>query len=29
MSANLGLLKSEPLTLLALTGGFLFIKIIE
>jgi len=28
MSANLGLLKSEPLTLLALTGGFLLIKII-
>src|SRR6267154_1844418 len=27
MSANLGLLKSEPLTLLALTGGFLLIKI--
>src|ERR1700730_11127268 len=28
MSANLGLLKSEPLTLLALTAAFLFIKII-
>jgi len=28
MSANLGLLKSEPLTLLALTCGFLLIKII-
>jgi monovalent cation:proton antiporter-2 (CPA2) family protein len=28
MSANLGLLKSEPLTLLGLTGGFLLIKII-
>ncbi len=28
MSANLGLLESEPLTLLALTTGFLFVKII-
>jgi glutathione-regulated potassium-efflux system ancillary protein KefC/glutathione-regulated potassium-efflux system protein KefB len=28
MAANLGLLRSEPLTLLALTGGFLTIKIV-
>lgn len=28
MSANLGLLKSEPLTLLALTAGFLIVKIV-
>jgi monovalent cation:proton antiporter-2 (CPA2) family protein len=28
MSANLGLLKSEPLTLLALTAGFLVIKVL-
>ena len=28
MSANLGLLRSEPLTLLAVTAGFLFVKII-
>jgi monovalent cation:proton antiporter-2 (CPA2) family protein len=28
MSANLGLLRSEPLTLLAVTGGFLAIKIL-
>jgi monovalent cation:proton antiporter-2 (CPA2) family protein len=28
MAANLGLLKSEPLTILALTGGFLLIKIV-
>jgi glutathione-regulated potassium-efflux system ancillary protein KefC/glutathione-regulated potassium-efflux system protein KefB len=28
MSANLGLLKSEPLTLLAVTGGFLAIKVL-
>src|SRR5271170_3135293 len=28
MSANLGLLKSEPLTLLALTAGFLLIKVL-
>ncbi|HXZ59049.1 MAG TPA: monovalent cation:proton antiporter-2 (CPA2) family protein [Steroidobacteraceae bacterium] len=29
MSANLGLLKSEPLTLLAVTGGFLAIKVLS